>query len=67
MKNIQSFLTGVKKVKTTNKMKDLYKHFGKKKEDNQEMHSIANIFYEMGKEEEQKKSKREEMIKELLS
>ena len=49
-----------------NGMKKLYKHFGKKKEDNQEMYSIANIFYEMGKEEERKESKREEIIRELL-
>lgn len=32
-------------------MKDLYKYFGEKKEENQEMYSIANIFYEMGTKE----------------
>lgn len=31
-------------------MKELYKYFGEKKEENQEIYSIANIFYEMGKE-----------------
>lgn len=30
-------------------MEKLYKHFGKKKDDKQEMPSIANIFHEMGK------------------
>ena len=34
-------------------MKELYKYFGKKKEENQEIYSIANIFYEMGKEGEE--------------
>lgn len=33
------------------RMKDLYKYFGEKKED-QEMYSIANVFYEMGTKEE---------------
>ena len=34
------------------RMKDLYKYFGEKKEENQEMYSIANVFYEMGTKEE---------------
>lgn len=34
-----------------NVMKQLYKHFGKEKEDDSDMDSIANIFYEMGKGE----------------
>lgn len=33
-------------------MKELYKYFGEKKEEDQEMHSIANIFYEMGTKED---------------
>ena len=33
-------------------MKDLYKYFGEKKEENQEMYSIANIFHEMGETKE---------------
>lgn len=32
-------------------MKDLYKYFGEKKEEDQGMYSIANIFYEMGTKE----------------
>ena len=32
-------------------MKDLYKYFGEKKEEDQEIYSIANIFYEMGNKE----------------
>lgn len=33
-------------------MKDLYKYFGEKKEEDQEVHSIANVFYEMGTRED---------------
>ena len=32
-------------------MKDIYKYFGEKKDDGQEMYSIANIFYELGNED----------------
>ena len=32
-------------------MKSLYKYFGEKKPDDQEMYSIANIFYELGFDE----------------
>ncbi|MCQ4921530.1 hypothetical protein NE686_00410 [Tissierella carlieri] len=34
------------------RMKELYKYFGEKKEEDQEMYSIANVFYEMGTKEE---------------
>ncbi|WMM24075.1 hypothetical protein RBU61_14240 [Tissierella sp. MB52-C2] len=33
-------------------MKDLYKYFGEKKEEDQEMYSIANVFHEMGTKED---------------
>lgn len=33
-------------------LKAIYRHFGVKKPDNQEMYSIANVLYEMGKENE---------------
>lgn len=32
-------------------MKDIYQHFGKKKDEGQEIDSIANIFYELGNED----------------
>ncbi|WP_353096353.1 hypothetical protein [Tissierella praeacuta] len=37
-------------------MKELYKYFGEKKEEDQEMYSIANIFYEMGIKNEEIKT-----------
>ena len=37
-----------------NPMKTLYRHFGEKPEDGQSMLSIANIFYLMGQEQEEK-------------
>lgn len=45
-----------------NGMKDLYKYFGEEKEEGQELYSIANIFYEMGKKEDEKNKKRQELI-----
>ncbi|OZV11699.1 hypothetical protein CIW83_13695 [Tissierella sp. P1] len=38
------------------RMKDLYKYFGVRKEEDQEMYSIANIFYEMGTKEDEEES-----------
>ena len=32
------------------RMRELYKAFGEKKKDNGEFYSIANVFYEMGRE-----------------
>lgn len=51
-----------------NPMKILYREFGEKPEDGQEMLSIANIFYLMGQdqEKEDKAAKREKLLKELL-
>lgn len=40
-------------------MKVIYTHFGEKKENNQEMHSIANVLFEMGIKEEPKEVKNE--------
>lgn len=34
-----------------NPMKLIYEHFGKEKEENQEMLNISNVFYEMGRKE----------------
>ena len=51
-----------------NPMKILYREFGEKPEDGQSMLSIANIFYLMGQEQEEKnkQSEKEKLIKELL-
>lgn len=40
-------------------MKELYKAFGKEKQEVKGMFSIANIFYEMGKETNEGKQKKE--------
>jgi len=51
-----------------NPMKILYREFGEKPEDGQEMLSVANIFYLMGQEQEEKdkQSEKEKLIKKLL-
>lgn len=43
-----------------NVMKELYKYFGKKKEDNQDLDSIANIFYEIGNGEDNHECKNQQ-------
>lgn len=47
-------------------MKDLYKYFGEKKEEDQEMHSIANVLYEMGTKEEKEPLKSQFHIQEAM-
>ena len=49
-------------------MKILYRLFGEKPQENQPMLSVANIFYLMGQEQEEKdkQSEKEKLIKELL-
>lgn len=53
---------------TENPMKFLYRLFGEKPQEGQAMLSIANIFYLMGQEQEEKdkQSEKEKLIKELL-
>lgn len=36
-----------------NPMKVLYKYFGEQPEEDQEMFSVANVFYEMGQEQKE--------------
>lgn len=43
-----------------NLMKVIYKHFGKEKEEGQAMLSLANIFYEMGSESNEKCNEKKE-------
>ena len=51
-----------------NPMKILYRLFGEKPQEGQSMLSVANIFYLMGQEQEEKnkQSEKEKLIKELL-
>jgi len=51
-----------------NPMKILYRLFGEKPQEDQSMLSVANIFYLMGQEQEEKdkQSEKEKLIKELL-
>lgn len=39
------------------RMKELYKAFGEKKKDDEEFYSIANVFYEMGRDINKGKTK----------
>ena len=41
---------GADSMEYKDRMKELYKAFGEKKKDNGEFYSIANVFYEMGRD-----------------
>jgi len=49
-----------------NPMKILYREFGEKPEDGQAMLSIANIFYLMGQEQEEKNKQPEKLVFDLV-
>ncbi len=49
-----------------NSMKILYKEFGEKPQEGQAMLSIANIFYLMGQEQEEKDKQSEKLVFDLV-
>lgn len=45
------------------RMEELYKTFGEKKKDDEEFYSVANVFYEMGRNRENKSKAKYELRK----